>query len=398
MRAVLLVLISLAITSAVLSAIFFTAWRTMGRQAHAFTWGLTFFFGTLQWCGNLLSAHFPSWEVYWLTVNAISMIAVSLGVKGHCQRLKFELTPAQLWVPAALAYAAIAWFTLVNPHVGLRTGMQALYTGVVIAAAAYLVLTMPNKLRAAEWGAGISMVIFSVAQLSAATMALLSGAAGNEVYLQWYSSINYVTMPGAFTAMAMFIVFVLASDLAEEMKQVAVRDQLTGLYNRRGFMEFAEPAFASSQRTGRPLSVIMTDIDRFKSINDEFGHKVGDRALQHFANILLSDRRGDDVAARIGGEEFALILPGTSTEDAVRIANALCNRLAASEMREDDAVVSMTASFGVAMISASDTEFADMLTRADAALYRSKRTGRNRIDLESSQMLLAADGALEPIR
>lgn len=369
----------------------------MGRQAHAYTWGWTFVFGTLQWCGNLLQGFFLSWEAYWLTVNALSMITVSLGVKGHCQRLNFKISAAQLWVPAALAYSVIVWFTVVDVHVGIRTGTQALYTGLVIGAAAYLVLTRPEKLRPAEWGAGLSMVFFSAAQLMAATMALRAGVDGDPAFLQMYSSINYITMPGAFTAMAMFIVFVLASDLAEEMKQVAVRDQLTGLFNRRGFMELAEPAFASSQRTDRTLSVIMTDIDRFKSINDQYGHKVGDRALQHFANILLSDRRGEDIAARIGGEEFALILPGTGAEDAVRIADALCNRLADSEIAVGGDVIRMTASFGVAAISNNDAEFADMLTRADSALYRSKRAGRNRIDIESSQMLMNTQGALKPI-
>ncbi|MEM7432975.1 MAG: GGDEF domain-containing protein [Pseudomonadota bacterium] len=397
MQAVVFILISLAITTAVLSAIFFTAWSTMGRQAHAYTWGWTFVFGTLQWCGNLLQGFFLSWEAYWLTVNALSMITVSLGVKGHCQRLNFKISAAQLWVPAALAYSVIVWFTVVDVHVGIRTGTQALYTGLVIGAAAYLVLTRPEKLRPAEWGAGLSMVFFSAAQLMAATMALRAGVDGDPAFLQMYSSINYITMPGAFTAMAMFIVFVLASDLAEEMKQVAVRDQLTGLFNRRGFMELAEPAFASSQRTDRTLSVIMTDIDRFKSINDQYGHKVGDRALQHFANILLSDRRGEDIAARIGGEEFALILPGTGAEDAVRIADALCNRLADSEIAVGGDVIRMTASFGVAAISNNDAEFADMLTRADSALYRSKRAGRNRIDIESSQMLMNTQGALKPI-
>ena len=108
----------------------------------------------------------------------------------------------------------------------------------------------------------------------------------------------------------MFVIFMLASDIMEEMKEIAVRDQLTGLLNRRGFNEQAAQAYASARRANRPVSVIMTDIDRFKFINDEHGHAAGDSALCQFARILSAGRRTEDVLARVGGEEFALVLQG----------------------------------------------------------------------------------------
>jgi diguanylate cyclase (GGDEF)-like protein len=141
----------------------------------------------------------------------------------------------------------------------------------------------------------------------------------------------------------------------------------------------------------------MTDIDHFKSVNDEFGHAAGDEALAHFAGLLREYRRVDDIAARIGGEEFALVLPGTGIEEAISVADDLCRRLAASPLIVDGRDVVMTASFGVAAISEKDTSLTDVIVRAYRALYRSKRAGRNRVDLESSQLMRAVDGSLEAV-
>ena len=176
-----------------------------------------------------------------------------------------------------------------------------------------------------------------------------------------------------------------------------MRDQLTGLYNRRGFGEMAARAYATARRTGRPVSVIMADIDHFKDVNDEFGHAAGDAALVHFARMLCHGRRGDDFAARMGGEEFALVLPGTALEETMAIADDLCARMAATPMVVDGRDVDMTASFGVATVSNRDTCLTDIIVRADRALYRSKRAGRNRVDLESSQLMRAADGTLKSL-
>jgi diguanylate cyclase (GGDEF)-like protein len=101
--------------------------------------------------------------------------------------------------------------------------------------------------------------------------------------------------------------------------------------------------------------------------------------------------------ARVGGEEFALVLQGTDLQSAMKIADELCSRIEASPMRLDGIEFSMTASFGVATVSEKDAGLPDTIIRADRALYRSKRAGRNQVDLESSQLMLAADGTLKPI-
>ena len=189
----------------------------------------------------------------------------------------------------------------------------------------------------------------------------------------------------------------MASDISEKMKEIAVRDQLTGLLNRRGFNEYGEKAFAAARRAGAPLSLIMTDIDRFKHINDRFGHAAGDAALAHFARLFAEERRSEDIVARVGGEEFALLLPGTNLRDAMALADQLCEKIGSTPIDLTTVGLPMTSSFGVATISDNDTSLDDMTRRADRALYRSKRAGRNQVDLESSQLMLASDGTLRPI-
>lgn len=398
MQAVVYIIVSLAITSAALSAVFFIAWRTMGRLQHSLTWAMAFAVATLQWLGNLSAALFPSWEMYWISVNALGLTTLSIALLGFFQRSGLAAKPLLFWTPPAVCLLAIVWFTVGMPHAGLRVGLQPAYGSVVIAFGAFLILTFRERPLPAEWGAAIAMFVLAASQAAAACAAFLQGATFDASLSALYSSINFLAMPGTYTATGMFIICVIASDLAEEMKRIAVRDALTGLLNRRGFVESGERVFSHARRADNPLSVIVADIDHFKDVNDRYGHETGDEALVHFAQVLSAGRRREDVVARVGGEEFAILLPGTGAEDAIGIADALRERLAASELETKNASFRMFASFGVAVISGNDGEIADLLNRADAALYRSKRAGRNRIDLEASQVFLTAEGELRSAR
>jgi diguanylate cyclase (GGDEF)-like protein len=142
----------------------------------------------------------------------------------------------------------------------------------------------------------------------------------------------------------------------------------------------------------------MTDIDRFKFINDKYGHAAGDAALAHFASLVSESRRSEDVIARVGGEEFALLLPGTELRDAMALADQLCSKVGSNPMDMTSIGLPMTSSFGVAAISEKDASLDDMVLRADRAMYRSKRAGRNQVDIESSQLMLALDGTLKPVK
>ena len=392
-----LILGALVLNTAMLSVIFLIAWKTQGEKPYALTWSLAFLAAAGQWSFNLASSAFPSFEAYWLTVNALGLAAITLGLRGHCQRTDCQILPNNLWPYASLIYVSILWFTVVEQHVGLRTAILPFAGAITLFLSSTIIIRQRKKPRPAEWAAAITILLFGMSQFAAAYVAILQGAAGSDAYRALYVNINFLSLPAGYTGVAMFIIFMLASDLSEQMKEVAARDQLTGLLNRRGFGDQTAKAYATARRIGRPVSVIMTDIDCFKSINDEFGHIEGDSALCHFAEILENGRRADDILARIGGEEFAIVLPGAELEECTRIAEALCLRLEKTPMDIDGKTLAMTASFGVATLSVKDACLTDAIVRADRALYRSKRAGRNRVDLESSQIMRCPDGTLKPI-
>jgi len=385
------------LASLTLSIIFFMAWKTMGEKPYALSWSVGFLAAAFQWFFNLGGAWFPSHETYWLTVNAFSLVLITLGIRGHCQRTECHRLPKNLWPIAGVIYAALIWTTVVEPHVGIRIAIVPACACLTLFLSALMIIRHRDVSRPAEWAAATGLVLFGVTQGIAAGMALMQGPGGDAAYQSLYVHYNFLTLPSGYMAMGMLVVFMLASDLSEQMKEIAVRDQLTDLLNRRGLGEQGGAAFAASRRNAAPVSVIMTDIDRFKFINDKYGHSVGDAALVHFAGLLKETRRGEDFVARVGGEEFALVLQGTGLQDALRIADELCTKVETTPMPLGNGELNMTASFGVAVVSEQDISLTDMIVRADRALYRSKRAGRNQVDLESSQLMLAADGSLKPI-
>jgi diguanylate cyclase (GGDEF)-like protein/PAS domain S-box-containing protein len=168
-------------------------------------------------------------------------------------------------------------------------------------------------------------------------------------------------------------------DASESIRRETLCDYLTGLANRRCLYDTGEIEIARWKRAARPLSLIVIDADHFKQINDCHGHPVGDTVLRHLAAVLTSTFRSYDVVARIGGEEFAVLLPSTTMQDAVALANALLRSVASSTVRTGGADVRYTVSAGVALMSAEVTDLDDLMKTADLALYAAKRAGRNQV-------------------
>ncbi len=167
--------------------------------------------------------------------------------------------------------------------------------------------------------------------------------------------------------------------LHDIVQRQAITDDLTGLVNRRRFIEALDAEVGRARSFGSPLTIVLADLDNFKQVNDEFGHHGGDVVLRAFADLIRSHVRDVDVSGRIGGEEFAILLPETDGAGASRVAERMRRSLnEVSIPLSDGASIHVAASFGVAAL-APEQSGDDLLRAADAALYRAKDEGKNRV-------------------
>jgi len=167
-----------------------------------------------------------------------------------------------------------------------------------------------------------------------------------------------------------------ARDRAERLASI---DMLTELINRRAFYEIGETELARHARSGESLALLMIDIDYFKSINDRYGHGGGDAAIRALADVVRTQLRAGDIAGRLGGEEFAVLMPGAVLDEATQVAQRLAERVASTQTPYEGQVISYTLSIGVAQWQPGESLDA-LVARADDALYRAKRGGRNRVE------------------
>jgi diguanylate cyclase (GGDEF)-like protein len=168
----------------------------------------------------------------------------------------------------------------------------------------------------------------------------------------------------------------------EEVYQLATHDALSELCNRRHFNELADKEIARTLRHQRSLALVIADLDHFKRINDSLGHVAGDAVLRQFSAILRCHVRSDDIAARIGGEEFAVLLPETAIEEARALAERLREAVAVADFEAGDETLRLTVSAGIAVLDADRASRSELMRAADRALYRAKDAGRNRVCVE----------------
>jgi diguanylate cyclase (GGDEF)-like protein/PAS domain S-box-containing protein len=165
----------------------------------------------------------------------------------------------------------------------------------------------------------------------------------------------------------------------EALRRSVFSDHLTGLVNRRAFYESAAVAMERSAHSGQPLSVIVFDADHFKAVNDTYGHAAGDAVLRHLAAGLSANFRSNDIVARFGGEEFIVLMPGLTEDEALTMAQRMCQHVSATALTVDGVTISYTVSAGVAGLAPDIDGIDQLLKRADDAMYRAKAEGRNRV-------------------
>lgn len=185
-------------------------------------------------------------------------------------------------------------------------------------------------------------------------------------------------------AVALGVAYKSLGSLSKQMEVLAYTDALTGLPNRRSFQAYCAQSFAHAKRYGTPLTLMLLDIDHFKRVNDRYGHEGGDVVLRALGHLLIDfARASDQPAARIGGEEFALVLFHASVAQPIEFADRLRNAVAQLQLTMPGGTeLRVTVSVGLAALTAQDADVDALMRRADVALYRAKELGRNRVECE----------------
>ena len=212
-------------------------------------------------------------------------------------------------------------------------------------------------------------------------MGLLSLASSEiDVYSQEHARI-------ATTFAGQAAVAIENASLFGKARKLAVTDVLTGAHNRRYLYAYGQRELERSQRSGHDLSVIMVDVDRFKAVNDEFGHQVGDQVLVELAALCQGQLRNYDIFARLGGEEFTIILPETGQAAAAQVAERIRTRVEGLRLESDKGPVAVTVSLGLVSISGEKMVLETMINRADEAMYMAKNSGRNCLKIYNSAQI-----------
>ena len=187
-----------------------------------------------------------------------------------------------------------------------------------------------------------------------------------------------------------FAILMLTNEFTTSaLRRLAEMDSLTNVFNRRAFLTLLDKAISQAQRAQTGLHVLVIDLDHFKRINDTWGHKCGDDVLRHFAGVAAACLRSGDVMGRLGGEEFAIVLPQADAAGAAAVAERLRSQVASQPVATEHGPIALTVSVGVTQCGAGEPSEA-VLQRADQAMYRAKELGRNQVHVQRAPEALAA--------
>ncbi|BAI71986.1 hypothetical protein AZL_013480 [Azospirillum sp. B510] len=199
-------------------------------------------------------------------------------------------------------------------------------------------------------------------------------------------TVNQAVIQGVAVNLAWIYDYTERRSMEEALRDMASRDPLTGIYNRRSFMEMARSQLARAHRFHEPLSVFVLDVDHFKRINDTFGHATGDDALRMVAAGCQAILREYDILGRLGGEEFVVVLPGATADESRVVAERVRRHLARMPIEAPDGTFRLTVSIGIAGLEGATDTLERAIHRADLALYRAKHLGRNRVTVFEAGM------------
>ena len=281
----------------------------------------------------------------------------------------------------------LGYFTYSDNRVIPRIIVVSVINAAVCLLCAYeLLRNVAKEILSAYRQVGLIFALFAVVSIARAVFTYLYSDMGDLFAPDWIQSLAFVATI-LFTIAWSFCYIILNTERTQqelqatqiEFERIAATDFLTGIGNSRRFFEISKNEVGRAIRFRNALSVIIFDIDHFKKVNDTYGHAAGDQVLVKIAEIGKKVLRNSDTFGRLGGEEFAVLLPHTNMIDGITVAEHLRQEIEKTETEFGAETIKITASFGVSEIKNNETEIKTALDRADGSLYEAKRNGRNQV-------------------
>ena len=327
-----------------------------------------------------------------MLVAAFSTSAVIALVWSMCRRLG-QRTPLLLWLAGALCTIVVVFLADHSRDVSASLLAVNCYCGIVMVMGAQIMASAGSRQvvdRALVWIFGLVAAQFFVRPI---VVIMLSDTMSTAEYRGSAGHAVLVVTAAMFTlVLTAAILAATISDQIRAVKRSARFDEMSGLLRRSAFEEEARDQIVRARAENIRLSMVVADIDHFKQVNDRWGHPAGDAAIRAFGAMIAGAIRPGDLAGRIGGEEFCIIVWNCPGAAAGNLAERLRAALVAQAMEGVDKGHALTASFGVAELDA-DEGYDALYTRADAALYRAKKQGRNRVEVEAEAAVATASAA-----
>lgn len=366
-----------------MSIVMFSVYRSFRREVHGLGhWAAGLL---LLVCASFLFAMRGTWPdaVALLGANVALMLGIGLSMLGT--EKFYEQAPSLRCyaLACALGTAGIAWWLLATPDFSRRVTVFSLVVFCFYARQAQLVLRHGER-HFSSLFFGSLMLLQTVVVLVRGASALLHGGASVDLTVTGTLASIYLAAAN-FMALLLTVGFMTVATrrLQTILERRSTHDPLTQVLNRRGFGDVYAREKANLPRHRQPLTLLSIDLDFFKSINDRYGHAMGDKVLAHVATIIGGALRESDCVARFGGEEFVVLLPDMAPHSALGVAERI-----RALLREPNAygLPPCTVSIGVACQASMQEELDQLLSRADAALYQAKENGRDRIEVDASEL------------
>ena len=381
--------------TAILGGLLLMAWRRDQGTKALVWWGAGYLLGGSSFA--LLSARGVIPDVLSLDIaNACLLLSYTLFLAG-ARAFGGRETPPTVFMICPLVWLIAMRAPAFAADINLRVMLMTLCQFTLVGLTAHEFWRDRSELLLSRWPAIIVLLLHSVGLCVRIPVIMASPLSQNP---DFFRSPTFAVMAFGTVLFTITFAFLLLSMTKERgelrHKTAALVDPLTGLANRRAFLGDAEALIAARTSRSEPLAVLLADLDRFKLINDRFGHAVGDQVLKVFAGAIRRNVRAGDLAGRLGGEEFAILLSDARGDDAIALAERIRRAFAQSATEIDGHPVNATVSIGIAAVRIGTHDLGGLLNRADSALYRAKEAGRDRVVAFGGDIIAADEAPLVP--